>query len=70
MVNKNSTDYDKDPPGGVTEIENAKPLFTFLRSKSMTSTKSQFVVFITPEIVDSAAEGADEIKRKFRRRRR
>lgn len=70
VVNKSSTDFDRDPPGGVDDFDNASPLFSFIRSKSYTNTRSQFVVFVTPEIVDDASSGTDEIKRKFRRRRR
>jgi pilus assembly protein CpaC len=67
VVEKSSTDYDKLPPD---EVEGANPLFNFIRSKSYTNTKTQFVVFVTPVIIESASTGADEIKRKFRRRRR
>ena len=70
VVDNSNTDYDKDPPGGNQTIEEGQELFSFLRSKSYQSNKSQFVIFITPELVESATEGTDEIKRKFRRRRR
>ena len=70
VVNKTSSDFDRNPPGGKQESENASPLFSFIRSKSYTQTKSQFVVFITPEIIASASSGINEIKRKFRQRRR
>ena len=36
------------------------------RSKSFTKGKSQFVVFITPEILNTASEGSDSVKEKFR----
>ena len=75
VINKTSTDYDKDPPGGVTSADNseagAEPsfaLFSFVRSKSYGTTRSQFVMFVTPEIVDSVASGTEEIKKKFRKR--
>ena len=70
VVSKNSTDYDRNPSGGKEESDGASALFSFVRSKSYTNTRSQFVVFITPEIIDSASSGANEIKRKFRRRGR
>ena len=71
VVNKNATAYDKDPPGGVQDTdENTSELFSFVRSKARTTSKSQFVVFVTPEIIESASQGAEDIKRKFRRRRR
>lgn len=70
VVDSSATDFDKNPPGGNQTIEEGQELFSFLRSKSYQSNKSQFVVFITPELIDSASEGTDEIKTKFRRRRR
>jgi pilus assembly protein CpaC len=36
------------------------------RSKSFTKGKSQFIVFITPEILNTASEGSDAVKEKFR----
>jgi pilus assembly protein CpaC len=72
VVNKTSTDYDRNPPGDVQEADDnaSSPLFSFVRSKSHTSTRSQFVMFVTPEIIESASQGTDEIKKKFRRRSR
>lgn len=73
VINKTSTDFDKDPPFGnavFNEAEGNTPLFSFLRSKNFKSSKTQFVVFVTPELVDSASEGTAEIKRKFRQRGR
>jgi len=67
VINKSSTDYDKIAPD---EVEDASPLFNFIRSKAFANSKSQFVVFVTPEIVESASTGTEDIKRKFRRRRR
>ena len=68
-VNKSSTEYDKDPPGGVDSVgEGGFPLFSFLRSKEIARSKEQFVVFITPEIIENASSGTEGIKRKFRRR--
>ncbi len=74
VINKSSTAYDKDPPFGKSQVDpdnpDASTLFSFLRSKSYLSSKSQFVIFITPEIVESASTGTEAVKRKFRRRRR
>ncbi len=67
-INKATTDYDRDPPGGDETVEDGQTLFNFLRSKSVQKSKEQFVVFVTPEIVTSASEGTEEIKRKFRKR--
>lgn len=46
----------------------ATPLFLLFRSKSYASNKSQYVIFVTPEIIESAAAGTEEIRKKFRRR--
>ena len=70
VVNKSTTDFDRNPPGDKDEFEGTSPLFSFIKSKSHTATRSQFVVFVTPEIVESASEGTEEIRRKFRGRRR
>ena len=40
-------------------------LFNILRSKEFRNDKSQFVVFITPQVIDDAAQGTADIKRKF-----
>ncbi len=69
VSSKYTTDFDKDPPSEET-IENGSPLFSFLKSKKYSTNRSQFVLFVTPEIIDSAATGASEIERKFRKRSR
>lgn len=72
VINKSSSDFDRNPPFGEADFNNqpATPLFSFLRSKNFISSKTQFVVFVTPELIDSASEGTAEIKRKFRKRGR
>jgi pilus assembly protein CpaC len=71
VINKSATDFDRNPPGGTTTSDDGgTALFSFIKSKSYATSKSQFVVFITPEIIDSASIGSESIKRKFRQRRR
>lgn len=73
VQNTSSTDYDKDRPGGGDEAassEDTSPLFDLLRSKSYVTSKSQFVVFVTPEIIESASAGTEKIRKKFRKRQR
>ncbi len=72
VINRSSTDYDKNAPFESTDgqLESGSFLFSFLRSKSYVTNRSQFVVFVTPEIIDNAADGTEEVKRKFRQRRR
>jgi pilus assembly protein CpaC len=76
MQSNSATNYDKNDPDPVTpssdgeDTGQASTLFNLLRSKSYTTGKSQFVVFVTPEILESASKGTEEIRRKFRKRER
>lgn len=56
-----STAFNKNPPGGTPN----NPLFSLLRSKAFQKNKSQFVVFITPQIVESTSESTDDIKQRY-----
>jgi len=69
VMNTYSVDYDKNPPGGAQQATEGSYLFSFVRSKKIQEAKSQFVIFITPEVVNSAAEGVEKVKQKFRARR-
>ncbi|MBF0299100.1 MAG: pilus assembly protein N-terminal domain-containing protein [Oligoflexia bacterium] len=82
-INETQTHYDKDPPFGTDTVQQQKgdggdgggggqssPLFSFLRSKSYVLNKTQFVVFVTPEIIESPTEITNEIKRKFKQRKK
>lgn len=66
VQNQSTTDYDADPGSGGEDAPS--PLFNLNRSKAYVSQKSQYVIFITPEIIESAAAGTEEIRKKFRRR--
>ncbi len=71
VQNQSVTDYDKTDPAPSTATAGsqvATPLFRLLRSKNYTTSKTQFVMFVTPEIIDSASVGTEEIRKKFRRR--
>ena len=70
VVNRSATDFDRNPPGGVEAVEDGQSLFSFIKSKSYVSNRSQFVIFVTPEILESASQGTEEIKKKFRQRNR
>ncbi|MCO4792996.1 MAG: hypothetical protein KC493_04750, partial [Bacteriovoracaceae bacterium] len=70
VINRSATDFDRNPPGGVQTVEGGQPLFSFIKSKSYVSNRSQFVIFVTPEILESASQGSEEIKKKFRQRNR
>jgi pilus assembly protein CpaC len=67
------TDFNKDDvkpgsngsgssEGGVV----SDTLFNLQRSKSYRKAKSQFVIFITPQIVENASEGTEDLKKNFR----
>lgn len=62
LSNTISTAFNKDPPGGVVP---ASPLFTLLRSKAFQKNKSQFVVFVTPQILESSWTGTEDIKKRY-----
>lgn len=71
VQNQSSTEYDKTDPAATNAqagAQTATPLFRLLRSKNYSTTKSQYVMFVTPEIVESASVGTEEIRKKFRRR--
>jgi pilus assembly protein CpaC len=69
VQNHTITSYDKNDPSQSDSVDGGGPLFYFLRSKSYDTSKSQFVVFVTPEIIQSASVGTEEIRKKFRRQR-
>jgi len=69
-IQQTTTAYDKDPVGGEDNFEDVQPLFTFIRSKNLKSSRNQFVVFITPEIIDNAHTGTEDILKKFKQRSR
>ena len=71
VQNQSSTEYDKTDPAPSTATAGATtatPLFRLLRSKNYSTTKTQYVMFVTPEIIESASVGTEEIRKKFRRR--
>src|SRR5690606_8680881 len=66
VQNQSTTDYDANPNTGGEDAP--QPLFNLNRSKAYVSQKSQYVIFLTPEIIESASVGTEEIRKKFRRR--
>jgi pilus assembly protein CpaC len=53
------TDFNKAPLA-------ADPLFRLNRSKEYKKKNSRFVVFVTPQIIESASQGTEDLKRDFR----
>ncbi len=73
VQSKSTTDYDNtgDDPAPVQvggDGGGGSPLFRLFRSKNYKTDKTQFVIFVTPEIIESASAGTEEIRKKFRRR--
>jgi pilus assembly protein CpaC len=60
------TDFNKDPPASGSFSQGTDPLFTLLHSKAFRKQKSQFVIFVTPQIIENASEGTDDLKKNFR----
>ncbi len=72
VQNQSSTDFDNtgdDPaPAQAAAGSGGTPLFRLFRAKNYKTNKSQYVVFVTPEVIESASAGTEEIRKKFRRR--
>ncbi|MCM2322412.1 MAG: BON domain-containing protein [Oligoflexia bacterium] len=61
------TDFNKDDPNpGAFEGGDTHALFSLLRSKNYRKKKSQFVIFVTPEIVENASDGTEDLRKNFR----
>jgi pilus assembly protein CpaC len=60
------TDFNKGDPKPGAFDGNTDPLFTLLRSKAYRKRKSQFVIFVTPQIIENAHDGTEDLKRNFR----
>ena len=67
-INNNdvNTTFNRDDPNAGTFGAGTRPLFTLQRSKSMSKKKGQFVVFVSPQIIDNASEGTEDLKKNFR----
>lgn len=61
-----STSFNKDDPQTGTFTGQTGSLFRLIRSKSYAKKKGQYVYFITPEIVENASDGTDDLKKNFR----
>ncbi len=62
------TDFNKDDPRAQVFDPNGdrQPLFTLMRSKAYRKERSQFVIFVTPQIIDNASEGTQDLQKNFR----
>ncbi len=68
--NSVNTGFNKDKFGEGTfeaaEGAQTEPLFNLRRTKNFTKTKGQYVVFVTPQLIDDASQGSEDLKRNFR----
>lgn len=60
------TDFNKDDPAPGSFQGTTGPLFTLLHSKNYRKKKAQYVIFVTPQIIENASEGTEDLKRNFR----
>ncbi len=61
-----TTAFNRDDPNATVGSGGIKPIFTLQRSKSSSKARKQFVVFLSPQIIESASEGTEDLKRNFR----
>jgi len=59
------TVFNKTPDTGQF-AQNTEELFNLTRSKGYNRSKSQFVIFVTPQIVDNASDGTEDLRKNFR----
>ena len=61
-----ATTFNRDDPNPTQATGSIKGLFNLQRSKNMSKSRGQFVVFVSPQIIDSASEGTEDLKKNFR----
>ncbi len=57
-----TTSFNGDGGGG----EGISPLISLIHSKNYKKNRSQFVIFFTPQIVENAVEGTEDLRRNYR----
>ena len=58
--------FNRDDPAAGGFQAGTDPLFSLLRSKQYSKRRSQFVIFVTPQIIENASEGTNDLKKNFR----
>ena len=58
------TDFNRTPSGSFDS--NTEALFNLKRSKKTTKKKSQYVIFVTPQVIENAVDGTEDLKKNFR----
>ncbi len=66
-VDQSLSSYNKNPQSsGGAQSANSTPLFNFQRGKSFVRTKTQYIIFVTPEVIRTASAATEDMTRKFR----
>jgi pilus assembly protein CpaC len=61
------TAFNRAPSSGSFDPNSqTRPLVNLLHSKEFHKDKSQFVIFVTPQIIDNASDGTEDLKKNFR----
>lgn len=58
------TSFNKKEDDGSSQTD--APLFDLTRKKSFSKRKSQFIIFVTPQIIENASDGTEDMKKNFR----
>lgn len=61
-----ATNFNKDPPYEGRFDGQTAPIFTLMRSKNFQKNRGQFVVFVTPQIIENASDGTEDLKKNLR----
>lgn len=64
ITSDTAKDLDRDPEQA-NQQQQGMALFTLLRSKNFRNKKTQFVVFVTPKLIEDAGSGTADIKAKI-----
>ena len=65
-VDQSLSSYNKNPQSSGAQAANSTPLFNFQRGKSFVRTKTQYIIFVTPEVIRTASAATEDMTRKFR----
>lgn len=60
------TSFNQDPGSGSQAQQGDTPLVNLIHAKNFKKDRGQFVVFVTPQIVENASDGTDDLKKNFR----
>lgn len=65
-VDQSLSNYNKLPGGQGAQGAGGTPIFNFSRSKAFVRNKSQYIIFVTPEVIRTASAATEDMTRKFR----